>query len=75
MKLREIEAYVLSNLRRQKTNNKAQPARSKFQIPSTKLQINPKTQYPIIKTFESAVLLHFKDSSLPVMMRMGITAY
>jgi hypothetical protein len=40
----------------------------KSQISSTKLQINPKFQYSITKTFTTVVSHRFANSALPVMI-------
>ena len=45
----------------------------KSQISSTKLQINLKSQYPMIKTFTVLVSHHIANSDPPVMLLTGTT--
>jgi hypothetical protein len=46
----------------------------KFQISSTKLQINLKSQYPMTKTFTAVGPYRFAKLALPVIMPFGTNA-
>jgi hypothetical protein len=45
----------------------------KFQISSTKFQINHKFQYPMTKTLTEVVLHLFENPALPMMIYLGTT--